>query len=192
MIKINLLPFRVERKKENIRRQLSIYFLSIIFLCLLSFYINQSLNNKIARLESIKSAKEKELIKYSKINKKIRKIKRKIKEYQTKLNVIKDIARYRLEPVKTLDEMVMAIPPDRLWLRFLRLGRGKLILEGSAKDNDTIALFMTNLKKMPHISNVELKVTRLITLTDYHVDVCDFRLECGIIIPASKDKQKKK
>ena len=189
MIKINLLPFRVERKKENIRRQLSIYFLSIIFLCLLSLYINQSLNNKIARLESIKSAKEKELAKYSKINKKIRRIKKKIKEYETKLNVIKDIARYRLEPVKTLDEMVMAIPPDRLWLRFLRLAGGKLILEGSAKDNDTIALFMTNLKKMPHISNVELKVTRLITLTDYHVDVCDFSLECGVIIPESKQKR---
>ncbi len=183
MIRINLLPFRVERKKENIRRQLSIYFLSIIFLLILSLYINQGLTSKISQLESIKAKKQRELIKYSKINRKIIRIKRKIREYQNKLNVIRKIAQYRLEPVKTLDEMVMAIPPDSLWLNSLRLNRNKLVMSGSAKDNDTIALFMTNLKKMPHISNFELKVTKLVTLTEYNINVCNFDIECNTIIP---------
>jgi type IV pilus assembly protein PilN len=35
MIRINLLPFRAARKKENIRRQLSIYVLSVVCLLLL-------------------------------------------------------------------------------------------------------------------------------------------------------------
>ena len=192
MIKINLLPFRIERKKENIKRQLSIYFLSIIFLSLLSLYINQRLNNKIIQLESIRSAKKRELTRYSKINRKILRIKRKIKEYQAKLNVIKDLARYRLEPVKTLDEMVMAIPPDSLWLRSLRFSGGRLTLRGSAKDNDTIALFMTNLKKMPHIDSVELKITKLVTLSEYRVNVCNFSLECKTLIPKFKKATNKK
>lgn len=148
MIKINLLPFRVERKKENIKRQLSTYLLSTVFLLLLSFYINQSLSHKITNLESIRASKKKEFARYERINRKIRKIKKKIQQYQAKLGVIKAIARFRLEPVKTLDEMVMAIPPNSLWLNSLRFNGRRLMLTGSAKDNDTIALFMTRLKKM--------------------------------------------
>jgi len=197
MIRINLLPFRVERKKENIKRQLSIYFLSIVFLMLLFFYINQSLTNKITKLESIRSAKRKELAKYEKINRKIRRIKKRIQEYQAKLNVIKGIARSRLEPVKTLDEMVIAIPPESLWLNSLRFDGKRLLITGSAKDNDTIALFMTRLKKMPRINNVELRVTKLVTLRNYNnVNVCDFNIECITIVPKPKkpgpEKQKKK
>ncbi|RLB10075.1 MAG: hypothetical protein DRG39_06870 [Deltaproteobacteria bacterium] len=186
MIRINLLPFRVERKKENIRRQLSIYLLSIAFLLLLSFYINQSLSHKITRLESIRSAKRNELAKYEKINRKIRKIKKRIEEYQAKLNVIKNIAQSRLEPVITLDEMVRAIPPDSLWLNSLRFDGRKLRLDGSAKDNDTIALFMTRLKRMPRINNVELRVTKLIKLPNYNVNVCNFNIECATIVPKPK------
>ncbi len=186
MIRINLLPFRVERKKENIRRQLSIYLLSIAFLLLLSFYINQSLSHKITRLESIRSAKRNELAKYEKINRKIRKIKKRIEEYQAKLNVIKNIAQSRLEPVITLDEMVRAIPPDSLWLNSLRFDGKKLRLDGSAKDNDTIALFMTRLRRMPRINNVELKITRLVKLSNYNTNVCNFNIECATIVPKPK------
>ncbi len=188
MIRINLLPFRVERKKENIKRQLSLYLLSIIFLALLSFYINQSLSHKINRLESIKSAKRKELAKYEKINRKIRRIKKKIQEYQTKLEIIRNIAQYRLEPVKTLDEMVMAIPPDTLWLTTLRFDGRKLLITGNAKDNDTVALFMTRLKRMPRINTVELRVTKLLTLSNYNVDVCNFVIECNVVIPEATKK----
>lgn len=196
MIKINLLPFRVERKKENIKRQLSTYLLSTVFLLLLSFYINQSLSHKITNLESIRASKKKEFARYERINRKIRKIKKKIQQYQAKLGVIKAIARFRLEPVKTLDEMVMAIPPNSLWLNSLRFNGRRLMLTGSAKDNDTIALFMTRLKKMPRIGNVQLKITRLVTLGNYNIDVCNFNIECRTIVPKPKkpglQKKKKK
>ncbi len=191
MIRINLLPFRVKRKKENIKRQLSIYFLSIIFVLLLCFYLNQGQNQKIAYLQSIKDRKNKELLKYKRTNRKIRKLKKKIKECQTKLDIIKNIAKYRLEPVKTLDEMVMAIPPDSLWLDSLRFVGKRLFITGSAKDNDIVALFMKRLKKMPRISNVELKVTRLIKLSGYKINVCRFDLECSVIVPIKQGKDEK-
>jgi len=192
MIRINLLPFRLERKKENIKRQLSIYFLSIIFTLLLCFYLNQNQNQKIAYLQSVKDKKNRELLKYERINRKIRRLKKRIKECQTKLNIIKNIAKYRLEPVRTLDEMVMAIPPDSLWLDSLRFDGRRLFITGSAKDNDTVALFMRRLKKMPRIGNVELKVTRLISLSGYQVNVCKFDLECSIVVPVQETKGKQK
>ena len=40
MIRINLLPFRSARKKENIRRQLSIFLLSLILAVVAIFGVN--------------------------------------------------------------------------------------------------------------------------------------------------------
>ena len=45
MIRINLLPFRAARKKENIRRQVSIFLLSLAFLLIILFYYNWSLGS---------------------------------------------------------------------------------------------------------------------------------------------------
>ncbi len=186
MIRINLLPFRAKRKKENIKRQLSIYFLSIVFLLLLCFYLNQMQNQKIAYLQSIRDQKKKELLKYRAINRKIKKLNKKIKECQIRLKIIKQIAKYRLEPVKILDEMVMAIPPDSLWLDSLKLNENSLFISGNAKDTYTVALFMKRLKKMPHIDSVELKVMRLIRLSRYQINVCKFELKCSVFIAGQK------
>ena len=58
MIRINLLPFRAARKKENIRRQASIFMLSLVFLLIIFFYYNFSLSNKIDSLNTdIKNTK---------------------------------------------------------------------------------------------------------------------------------------
>ena len=76
MIRINLLPFRAARKKENIRRQVSIFMLSLAFLLIIFFYYNFSLSNKVDSLNTnIKNTKT-ELAKYNKINDEIAQIKK--------------------------------------------------------------------------------------------------------------------
>ena len=51
MIRINLLPFRAARKKENVRRQVSIFFLSLILTTIIAFIYNFMLGQKIHGLE---------------------------------------------------------------------------------------------------------------------------------------------
>ena len=88
MIRINLLPFRAARKKENIRRQVSIFLLSLVFLLIIIFYYNYSLNSKIGSLDaSIKKTKT-ELGKYQKINKEIAQIKKKLNNLKKKMAVM--------------------------------------------------------------------------------------------------------
>ena len=59
MIRINLLPFRAARKKENIRRQVSIVLLSLFLVILLMVYFNISLKNQIKALDAeVKSTKK--------------------------------------------------------------------------------------------------------------------------------------
>ena len=78
MIRINLLPFRAARKKENIRRQVSIFLLTFLFITVALFYYNNSLNGQIETLNTIKENKKKEIKKYNKVNNEIKEIKKKL------------------------------------------------------------------------------------------------------------------
>jgi type IV pilus assembly protein PilN len=79
MIRINLLPFRAARKKENIRRQVSIFILSLILVLLGLFGFNHYLGSQIDDLNDEIKIANTELNKYNEINKEIPKSKRHLK-----------------------------------------------------------------------------------------------------------------
>ena len=192
MIKINLLPFRVARTKENIRRQISIYVLSVICLGLLMGFFFLNLNRRVAALEADKTQKKKELATYAETTKKITLLKKKIAQIQAKLDVIKDLERKKQGPVHLLDELAMAVPKDKLWLTSLDEKKGILTLGGTAMDNDTVALFMTNLEKTKHILSVDLKSTQLKNLPKFKLSVINFVLSCKTYSFKQKPKPKTK
>jgi Tfp pilus assembly protein PilN len=59
----------------------------------------------------------------------------------------------------------------------MKENRGSLVLTGTAMDNETIALFMTNLEKSEYISGVDLQSAKLRTIPEYKLNVADFVLE---------------
>ena len=192
MIRINLLPFRAARKKENIRRQISIYVLSIVCLFLLMGFFFLNLNRKVTALNNDKTAKKKELATYAETTKKINELKKKIAEIRAKLDVIKDLESKKTGPVLLLDELSVAVPKEKLWLTSLDERKGILTLKGTAMDNDTVALFMTNLEKSEHILSVDLQSTKLKTLKQHKLSVIDFDLTCKIYSYKEKTKPKTK
>jgi len=192
MIRINLLPFRAAKKKANIRRQVSIYFLSIIFLFALMAYFTLSLNSQLAASRSEETRLRKELPKYFKITRKMNQLKKLTADTRSKLEVIQRLEKQKTGPVRLLGEIALAVPTDKLWLRSLNEGTGLLTLEGTAMDNNTVALFMTNLEKTPYITSVDLKTTRLKHLKKHKLDVTDFVLICKTSAVKEKEKPKPK
>ena len=190
MIKINLLPFRAARKKENIRRQISIYALIVIFVLVLTGYYFLTLNREISRLETEKAQKKKELATYAQTTKKIKALRIKIKKIKGKLNVIQDLEKKKTGPVLLLDEIATAVPRDRVWLSSLSERAGILTLKGTARDNDTVAQFMTNLEKKKHINSVDLSSAQLKELKSHQMNVTDFVITCKTY--AYKEKAKPK
>jgi type IV pilus assembly protein PilN len=178
MIRINLLPFRAARKKENIRRQISVFVLSVVCLALLMGFVFLNLSRTVAALEADMSSKKKELATYAETTKKIQVLKKKIAEVRAKLNVIKELETKKTGPVLLLDELSMAVPKEKLWLTDLNEKNGILTLNGTAMDNDTVALFMTNLENAKHIVSVDLQTTKLKNLPKYKLNVVDFVLIC--------------
>ena len=188
MIKINLLPFRAARKKENIKRQISVYVLSVLLLVCLMVLGFLRLNGTLNQVRAEKARKAKELAKYKDTNRQLAKIKKRIKQIKAKLQVIRSLEKDKVGPVQLLDEIAMAVPRDKLWLRSLKEHKGKLSLVGTAMDNEPVALFMNNLEAAPHIKTVDLKRTKLKVLKKYKLSLTDFELDCKTY--AYKEKRK--
>jgi len=178
MIRINLLPFRAARKKENIRRQITIFALCVLFLLTVMAYFTIQLNITLSSLKQEEERIQAELKTYEETIKKIGEFEKKIKEIRAKLDVIKELEKNKTGPVYLLDEIATAVPKEKLWLTSLKESGGSLELRGTAMDNETVALFMTNLAKAEHISNVDLQSVRLRYLATYKLRVSDFVLDC--------------
>jgi type IV pilus assembly protein PilN len=184
MIRINLLPFRAARKKENIRREISVYFLTLVFLILVMAYLQISSSNRFHALKAEEESVRKELVLYEKNNRMAAQIKAKIKEIQDRLAVIRDLEQRKGGPLKLLAEVALAVPEDRLWLQSLVENGGMLTINGTAMDNDTVALFMTNLEKAKSITSVDLKSTQLQDFPNYKMKASGFLLTCNTVLQA--------
>jgi type IV pilus assembly protein PilN len=178
MIKINLLPFRAARKRENVRRQVSIYLLCMLFLFSLMGYLHVSLGSQLTRLKATEESLQKELKTYATITREIAKLKKDTKDLNTKLGVIENLEKQRVGPVLVLVELARAVPLDRLWLNSVLETSGRLTLQGTAMDNHTVALFMTQLENAAHINSVDLGRTTLKFFPEYKRRASNFVLTC--------------
>ena len=108
MIRINLLPFRAARKKENIRRQVSYYFGMVILALVLMTYFFLDKRGELNSLKGEKQRIETELASFEDTIKRINELEKMIADIRKKLDVIKDLERKKTGPVHLLDQVAGA------------------------------------------------------------------------------------
>lgn len=160
MIRINLLPFRAERKKENVRRQLSLFLLSLTLVLIVLVYYNFSLSSKIGKLNRTITTTKAELNRYEEINKEIARIKNTLENLKKKMAVIEQLESDRHAPVRLLDTMTQVLITSRMWLVSLDDQEAAVIINGIALDNKTVADFMVGLQNCGLFSSVNLKTVK--------------------------------
>jgi len=194
MIRINLLPFRAARKKENIRRQVSVFFLSLLLVVIILVWYNIRLGSNISDLNSRISNTRTQIAKYDKINREIAEIRKALDILKSKTNIIRMLEKSRKEPVHLLDVMTGMIVEKRMWFtRFESKGR-TVKISGIALDNKTVADFMVRLESSGLFSSVNLKTLKQHTITQY-TDLKSFQIICNkasLTQPKGKDKTGKK
>ena len=189
MIRINLLPFRAARKRENIKRQITIYGLVIVLSLAVMAWAYTRQKGTLSQLKKEEEQTTKELAKFKKELDEIRSLEKKKKEISTKLNVINKLKEGKTGPVLLLSDIADAVPKGKLWLNSLSESKGNLTLVGTAMDNETIALFMNNLEKTDRITSVDLRSATLRDIAQYNLKVSDFVLDCKTY--AAKKPEKK-
>jgi type IV pilus assembly protein PilN len=194
MIKVNLFPFRAARIKENIRRQVSYYFGSVIIILLAMTWYYIDLSRDISALKKDQDNKKRELAAYKDINTKISNLKKTIADIEAKLKTIQELEKVKTGPVKLLDDIATSVPKDKLWLASLKESKGTLMLEGTAMDNETVADFMDKLQSTGSINSVELVRTRQRKVSGLDLSLKDFALRCMTYAhkPATTQTEKKK
>jgi type IV pilus assembly protein PilN len=160
MIKINLLPYREKKKKENLVQQIWIIAGSFIVFILLLFWLQIWINSSISDLKSKIKESEASLIELDKAIGDLDKFKNDKKELEQKLGVIATLEENRLAPVKTLDNLAMLVPSKDIWLIKITQKGDSINIEGIGRDNLVVADFMKDIEKFDPIKSVDLISSR--------------------------------
>nr|HID59892.1 hypothetical protein [Desulfobacterales bacterium] len=179
MIRINLLPVRAVRRKENIRRQVSAFLLSVFLLIISMYYLNSKLENRISELDDQIRAARKELASYRKLEREMNRLKKDVETYKKKLKVIKSLQTNRGTAVRIMDAITQVIVAHKMWLTSFSQ-KGKAIkFTGIAMDNETIANFMKRLEKSEYFTKIELISSRQ-KLVGKNFKFKDFTITCSL------------
>lgn len=189
MIRINLLPFRTAKRLENIRMQISIYLLTLILVVAVLAWNFIRLNSALGEVRTKNAQLKKELASYSVLLKRVDELKKNRKDLQNKLEVIQGLEAKKAGPVQLFDEISMAVPVGRLFLKSLSETDKEVRMSGIAKDYDTVALFMTRLENTKTIQSVTLGSTKKTEVEDQVVN--DFSLTCTKAGPEEEPEVKK-
>ena len=156
MIKINLLPYREKKKKENLVQQIWIFAGSFIVFILLLVWLQVWIHSSISDLKSQIKDSEDSLVELDKKIGNLDKFKNDKKELEQKLGVIATLEENRLAPVKTLDNLALLVPSKDIWLIKITQKGDSINIEGIGRDNVVVADFMKDIEKFDPIKSVDL------------------------------------
>jgi len=178
MIRINLLPYREARKRENIRRKVGIFFLAVILVFGILLFYRMRLNQKIDGLNTQIKHKKTTLVQVEKQAKQVDRIKDALAKLQKKTTVIKGLEGHRKASIDLFENMTEMVaektssppsetstdsenkPVKRLWFTRFEAKKDNININGIALDNKTVADFMSRLETSKRYVNVNLKTLK--------------------------------
>ena len=143
---------------------------------ILGFFTGNWARTRRDCLEKISNTKN-EIAHYKSLTTEVTKAKEDQKILQEKLNVINSLRKEKASPARVLEEISLQ-KPEKIQLESLRKEGTKLGIEGIALDDETVANFMTNLRKSKLFKNVDLIVSEQSELS--RIKLKKFTLSCEI------------
>jgi len=158
MIKINLLPYRVSKKKETAQQQMIILAAIIAgaLIALGAIYIITAGKIKTTKSEITKS--ENELADLKKKIGEIDNLKKLQSQVQKKLDILNQLRREKTGPAMRLARL-SDIVPEKMWLTKYSESGTTVSISGFSYSEELIAEFMRNIQSSNEFTNVELQVS---------------------------------
>jgi type IV pilus assembly protein PilN len=180
MIRINLLPIRAEKRKENLRKHLFLAAGNIVVAALVIASLHFSIVSRIDDQQEKISGQEKEIVVLDQKIKEVEGYNQKLKDLTEKVNLIAALEQRQRGPTRMFLELAR-ISPEKLWIEKLQDKGGTITIEGYAIDQQTIAAFMTNLENSEAFEKVRLKLTQ--KQEKGGVSLQNFSLETQVVLP---------
>jgi type IV pilus assembly protein PilN len=167
MIRINLLPVREARRREDLR-QYGMQFVLVLLVTIAGIgFAHSRVSDKIdirqfkPQLDQVAAFRKKKA------------------SLEKKIDVIDGLDRARSGPVRVMDELATHTP-ERLWLNGLATKGRRLELTGESLDNELVAVFLRALGESPHFGKVDLESTELGTAND-GLKLVKFKIDAVLI-----------
>ncbi len=151
MIQINLLPVRVQKRKEGARQFASIYLLTVVLAMAVIGYLWISYDREISARQNELSAVQQEVKKYAGFESALQQLKQQKELVDRKRAIIKDLQSDRDSVVRMLALLSIVVPPDKMWFDKLTQTGNSVTVDGVAQSNEAIVEFMRNLEVSPYI-----------------------------------------
>jgi type IV pilus assembly protein PilN len=158
MVRINLLPVRVSKKKEAGKQQLLLFALLLVAGIILNWMWNSSRASDLSARKQHLAKTKADVTALERIIGEVASIKAEQKGLQEKLAVLDSLKKSRSGPVRVLDELA-TIMPTRVSLRKMTEKGGKVTFEGAAGNIDDVSALLAALKQSTHFKNPDLKKT---------------------------------
>ncbi len=149
MIRINLLPVKRSRKRDQAAREGAIGGGVVAFVLVILYVWYLVMGSKISAADERIAKTQSEIKRIEQDIVKVDEFKKKKRELENKLTVIDDLKAKKTGPVKLLDELAANVP-KKVWLQSFDEKNGVMILEGGAGDNDDLSDFLAYLTKRSH------------------------------------------
>lgn len=180
MIRINLLPVKVSRKKAAGKQQLVLLALVLVAGFLGNFLWAQARTGDLkARQQKIARTRD-EIAQLDRIIGEVKNIKQQQAALREKLDILAQLKAGRTGPVRVMDALATLIP-KRLWVSKFEEKGGTATITGQAATIDDVSEFMTALKGDPHFAGVELSRTAAAITQGKGPEIVDFTLTAAIL-----------
>ena len=143
MARINLLPWREERRKEQQKQFLSVLVLSVFLMALIIVAVHLQVARAIGVQNSRNDYLNKEITQVEAQIKEINNLARERKRLQDRIDIIQQLQRNRPEIVHLFDEVSKVLPDGVFLTKLVQKGRA-LEIEGVAQSNARVSAFMRN------------------------------------------------
>jgi type IV pilus assembly protein PilN len=185
MIRINLLPARVSKKKAAGKQQLVLFAVLVVGGYLGNFLWAQARASDLKARETKVMKTREEIAQLDRIIGEVKNIKDQQAALREKLDILAELKANRTGPVRVLDALA-SLTPKRLWLTKLDERGGAITFSGQAATIDDVSAFMSALKGNPHFAGIELTKTAAASKNESKVEFVDFTLTAQVIYAPKK------
>jgi type IV pilus assembly protein PilN len=183
MIRINLLPHREIRRKQQQRD----FFILLGFVAgigaLVWFFTHSYLSNQLDEQNGRNAYLESEISALDKQIAEIKKLQEQTAALLQRKKIVESLQANRAETVYLLDQLVRQLP-DGVYLKGVQQKGDKVAINGYAQSNARVSTFMRNLESSPYLQQPSL--VEIHAVTDKTLRLSEFSL--SVILTRSKEE----
>lgn len=165
MIRINLLPYREERRKALRQQFFALTGLVAVLAVVIVIMVHGVIAGYISQQESKNEFLKKEIAGLDKEIDEIKRLKEQTSALLSRKGVIETLQGSRAETVLLFNELARQIPAG-IYLKALKQAGNKINLSGIAQSNARVSTLMRNLEASPQLEQPDLVEIKAVTLNN--------------------------